>query len=186
MGNTVTLIGKISSELIYDHTIYGVNYYRAILNVCRDSGTEDKIPVLLSERLKDDYEGKYVAVRGQFRSYKLKGKLLLYVLVNSIEIAEPEYYNDVYVEGYLIKPPTYRLTPNGREISDVILAVNRDYGKCDYIPCVTWGRDAQNVRHLKTGNNVRLAGRIQSREYNKNGEIKTAYELSVNLVEVAI
>jgi len=88
------------------------------------------------------------------------------------------------LEGFLCKQPTYRHTPHGREIADVMLAVNRQYGKSDYIPCILWGRNAYFVKDLKAGSSLRVAGRIQSREYNKNGERKTAYELSVNLVEL--
>lgn len=192
MSNQVNLIGSIMSSFIYSHTSYGEAFYSVTLSVKRDSGKVDLIPLLISERLIDvteNYTNTYVYVAGEFRSYNQhdedKSRLKLYVFVNSIELlAEARNVNDVFLEGYICKTPTYRLTPLGREISDVMLAVNRQYGKSDYIPCILWGRNAHFVKNLETGSSLRVAGRIQSREYVKDGETKTAYELSVSLVEL--
>ena len=149
MSNQVNLIGSIMSSFIYSHTSYGEPFYSVTLSVKRDSGKVDLIPLLVSDRLIDvtkNYTGTYVYVRGEFRSYNQhdedKSRLKLYVFVNSIESAEARNVNDVFLEGYVCKPPTYRYTPLGREIADVMLAVNRQYGKSDYIPCILWGRTA--------------------------------------------
>lgn len=190
MNNQITIVGRISSEFTYDHETYGEKYYRVIVSVKRDSGIEDNIPVIISDRIintNDDYFNKYVAIKGQFRSYNLrenlKTRLILFVFATSIEVVAFDNINDLFLEGVITKPPTYRFTLYGREISDIILAVNRGYGKCDYIPCIVWGRSANYVSGLMVGDTVRVAGRVQSREYDKNGETKTAYEVSVNLVE---
>ncbi|MBQ9700089.1 MAG: single-stranded DNA-binding protein [Lachnospiraceae bacterium] len=189
MGNQVNLVGNVLSEFVYSHTVYGESFYNATLGVKRDSGSIDLIPLLISERLIGSKEYDCVHITGEFRSYNQhdedKHKLKLYVFVNSIEAAEDtNNVNDVFLEGYVCKAPTYRHTPKGREISDIMLAVNRQYGKSDYIPCILWGRNAYFAKDLQAGSSIRVAGRIQSREYIKNGESKTAYELSVNLVEL--
>ena len=157
----------------------------------------DIIPVIVSERLIDissECKGRFISVFGQFRSFnKLVGdkyKLTLSLFAREIEFVQIiANQNEIYVRGYICKEPTYRKTPGGREISDVILAVNRAYGKSDYIPCVCWGRNARFVSTLEVGTLCEFWGRIQSREYTKtleNGEteIRTAYEVSVNRVEV--
>jgi len=191
MGNQVELVGKIASIFTYSHTLYGESFYNSSLCVLRDSGKVDIIPLIISDRLIDvdkSYVDNPVYIRGEFRSYNQhdndKSRLKLYVFVNSIEAAEPTNVNDVFLEGYICKQPIYRHTPLGREVADVMLAVNRGYNKSDYIPCVLWGRNAYYSKNLATGDCIRVAGRIQSREYNKNNEVKMAYELSVNLLEV--
>ena len=151
----------------------------------------DAIPLLISGRLiTGDVLNKRVLIKGEYRSYnehsKEKNRLKLFVFVDTIGPVEAdEDINDIFLEGYICKSPVYRLTPLGRQISDVLLAVNRGYNKSDYIPCVIWGRNALAVKDLSVGQRIRVAGRIQSREYTKNDEIKTAYELSVNLVELS-
>lgn len=190
MGNQVKLIGNIVSDFVYSHALYGETFYNVTLCVKRDSGNVDLVPLLISDRLIDStIKYNYVYVTGGFRSYNQhdedKNRLKLYVFVDSMAAVEAEdNVNDVFLEGFLCKQPTYRHTPHGREIADVMLAINRQYGKSDYIPCILWGRNAYFVKDLKAGSSLRVAGRIQSREYNKNGERKTAYELSVNLVEL--
>lgn len=190
MSNQVNLIGNIVSDFVYSHALYGEIFYNVTLCVKRDSGNIDLVPLLISDRLMDSsIKYNYVYVTGEFRSYNQhdedKDRLKLYVFVDSMAAVEAEdNVNDVFLEGFVCKQPTYRHTPHGREIADVMLAVNRQYGKSDYIPCILWGRNAYFVKDLKTGSSLRVAGRIQSREYNKNGERKTAYELSVNLVEL--
>ena len=192
MANQVNLVGVINSELKYDHEMYGEKFYNATAAVTRDSGKTDIIPLLISERVMGEGSsliGACVHIAGEFRSYNIhdenKSSLKLYVFVNELKIlGDNANVNDVFLEGYICKPPTYRHTPLGREIADVILAVNRGYNKSDYIPCILWGRNAYYVRSLGAGDCIRVAGRIQSREYTKNDEVKTAYEMSVSLLEL--
>lgn len=192
MSNQVNLVGSIESDFIYSHSLYGETFYVLTLSVKRDSGKADLIPLLVSERLIDVSEplvGQSVYVSGEFRSHNQhdadKNRVKLYVFVNRVErLDTTNNVNDVFLEGCICKQPTYRHTPLGREISDVTLAVNRGYNKSDYIPCILWGRNAYFVKSLNAGDRIRVAGRIQSREYTKDGEAKTAYELSVNLLEV--
>lgn len=187
MDNQVNLVGQMITELIYDHSLWGEKFYRASVAVKRDSGKPDIIPLLICERLVGDYVGAYVHIKGEFRSYNQhceeKTRLKLYVIVNELELCDEGNVNDVFLEGYVCKPPIYRHTPLGREICDIMLAINREYGKSDYIPCVFWGNNAYYVKGYEVGDRIRVAGRIQSREYTKDGEIKTAYEFSVNLFE---
>jgi single-stranded DNA-binding protein len=192
MKNEVKLLGVISSDFTYSHTLYSEGFYTMTVSVKRGSDKVDLIPVMVSDRLLDvrqNYINERVILTGQFRSYnqreELKTTLKLYVFVTEISFTdEQKDINDAFLEGYLCKTPTYRHTPLGREISDLMVAVNRAYGKSDYIPCICWGRSAYYARGLEAGNGIRIAGRIQSREYVKNGETKTAYELSVNLIEL--
>lgn len=191
MSNQVKLVGRIASLFTFSHTLYGENFYNVTLCVRRDSGNADMIPLIVSDRLIDvnkNLVACYMYVTGEFRSYNQhdtdKSRLKLYVFVNGMEAAEPTNVNDVFLEGYICKQPIYRHTPLGREIADVMLAVNRSFNKSDYIPCIVWGRNAYYIKSLTTGDRIRVAGRIQSREYLKNGETKVAYELSVNLLEV--
>lgn len=190
MNNEVTLIGRFNSDFSFDHSLFGEKYYRIILAVTRTSGTVDKIPVMVSERLilSMDYDWGSVCIKGQFRSFVShdldKNRLLVYVFALHIEQVDSCDLNDIFLEGIINREPTYRITPLGREISDIILEVPREYGKTDFIPCVCWGRTAKFVSGLSTGQGVRIAGRIQSREYQKNDETKIAYEVSVNLVEM--
>lgn len=192
MSNQVNVVGSIASDFTLSHTVYGESFYNVTLCVKRDSGNIDLVPLIVSDRLMDvskSYLNECVHVTGEFRSYNQHGndktRLILYVFVNSIElIGAANNVNDVFLEGYICKTPIYRSTPLGREIADVILAVNRGYNKSDYIPCILWGRNAYFVKNMSAGDRIRVAGRIQSREYVKNGEAKVAYELSVKLMEV--
>ena len=193
-NNKVMLAGKIVAPLKFQMEHKGEAFYRTILQVKRQSGQCDLIPLLLSERLLDDtknYEGQLVCVTGQFRSYnnheQIKTRLLLHAfvkelnLLNSVE--EAGSMNEILLNGFLCKPPVYRKTPLGREIADVLLAVNREYGRTDYISCIVWGRNARFVSRLKVGNQVQVTGRIQSRVYEKikgNETVKKrAYEVSI-------
>lgn len=200
-NNKVMLAGKIVAPLEFQIEYKGEVFCKTILQVKRQSGQCDLIPLLLSERLLNDtknYEGQLVCVTGQFRSYnnheQIKTKLLLHAfvkelnLLNSVE--EAGSMNEILLHGFLCKPPVYRKTPLGREIADVLLAVNREYGRTDYIPCIVWGRNARYVSRLKVGDQVQVTGRIQSREYEKMEASekveKRAYEVSVfrlNLIE---
>ena len=193
-NNKVMLAGKIVAPLKFQMEHKGEAFYRTILEVNRQSGQCDLIPLLLSQRLFDDtknYEGQLVCVTGQFRSYnnheQIKTRLLLHAfvkelnLLNSVE--EAGSMNEILLHGFLCKSPVYRKTPLGREITDVLLAVNREYGRTDYIPCIVWGRNARFVSRLKVGNQVQVTGRIQSRVYEKikgNETVKKrAYEVSI-------
>lgn len=189
MNNQVKLLGKIIADASYSHSAADESFYELYITVKRESGKADIIPILISEKLlTENLLNKRVYINGEYRSYNERGedknRVKLHVFVKSIEVTEAEDdVNDVFLSGCLCKPPVYRLTPLGRQISDVLLAVNRGYNKSDYIPCIIWGRNALTVKDLKAGERIRVAGRIQSREYTKNGEIKIAYELSVNLLE---
>lgn len=192
MNNEVNLSGCITSDFRYSHEVYSEKFYSVMLSVKRNSSVIDLIPLLVSEKIIDVHKsliGSYVYIKGGFRSYNQhdvdKNRVKLYVFVDSMEmVTNDKYINDVFLEGFICKTPTYRHTPLGREVSDVTLAVNRAYNKSDYIPCILWGRNAYAVRSLDAGERIRVSGRIQSREYNKHGEVKTAYELSVNLMEL--
>ena len=202
-NNQVTIIGEVVSTFTYNHEIYGEGFYMMDLKVDRLSNSHDIIPVMISERLIDvtqDYCGKYMEVQGQFRSYnrhdERKNKLVLSVFAREATFMEldeenpPEgsKTNSIYLDGYICKEPIYRKTPLGREIADLLLAVNRPYGKSDYIPCICWGRNARFAGNFKVGERVLVWGRIQSREYMKrmdeeNIEKRIAYEVSVSKME---
>lgn len=199
-NNQVTITGMINSKFTFSHELFGEKIFLMELLVERNSGTSDQINIMVSERLmdvKEDYTGEYITIHGQFRSFNRQGaghpRLLLYIWARSYEFAETEEdarpCNVIQLEGYLCKKPVYRKTPLGREITDIFLAVNRAYGKSDYIPCICWGRNARFASGLEIGNHIRIHGRIQSRTYKKwldNGEIeqRIAYEVSISTIEL--
>ena len=177
-NNQVSIMGKIASGFTFSHQVYGEGFYLVDLLVKRLSDSEDRIPLMVSERLVDvtqDYEGEYIMVQGQFRSYnrheEKKNRLVLSVFVRELSFVEEAddsiKTNQIFLDGYICKPPVYRKTPLGREIADLLLAVNRPYGKSDYIPCICWGRNARYASAFEVGGHVLLWGRIQSREYIK-------------------
>ncbi|MBP3581480.1 MAG: single-stranded DNA-binding protein [Clostridia bacterium] len=192
-NNYVLLKGKINKLPKYSHTVMGEGFFEMYVEVGRLSNEVDILPVTISERLIEDFKiGDEIGVVGQFRSYnKLeenKSKLMLTIfvkeLVNPDEMTE---INQIYLIGYICKDPIYRTTPFGREICDVLLAVNRAYNKSDYLPCIAWGRNARFVRDLGVGEKLEVQGRIQSRKYQKriddeNVETKIAYEISLSSV----
>lgn len=198
-NNQVSMMGEIVSEFQFSHEVFGEGFYMVELAVNRLSNYSDYIPLMISERLIDteqDYTGQLIRVSGQFRSYnrheEKKNRLVLSVFVRELEfldeIDENEKTNQIFLDGYICKEPIYRKTPLGREIADVLLAVNRSYGKSDYIPCICWGRNARYASAFTVGGHVLLWGRIQSREYMKRiGENQTerriAYEVSVSKLE---
>ena len=200
-NNQVSIMGKIASGFTFSHQVYGEGFYLVDLLVKRLSDSEDRIPLMVSERLVDvtqDYEGEYIMVQGQFRSYnrheEKKNRLVLSVFVRELSFVEEAddsiKTNQIFLDGYICKPPVYRKTPLGREIADLLLAVNRPYGKSDYIPCICWGRNARYASAFEVGGHVLLWGRIQSREYIKKlgenqTEKRTAYEVSVSKLEYA-
>ena len=198
-NNQVTIMGEIASGFTFSHEVFGEGFYMVDVLVKRLSNSDDRIPLMISERLIDvtqDYEGEYIMVSGQFRSYnrheEQKNRLVLSVFVREVEFVEEEMdgakTNSILLDGYICKAPGYRKTPLGREIADLLLAVNRPYGKSDYIPCICWGRNARYASGFEVGAHVQVLGRIQSREYIKKiSEIETekriAYEVSVSKLE---
>jgi len=199
-NNLVRLGGVVSSELEISHEIYGEQFYRFYIEIDRLSGVKDKIPVIISERLIDiqDFKiGKLIYLEGQYRSYNQimengRSKLILSVFVKDIETEGLDdaikTENELTMVGCICKAPIYRKTPLGRDIADILLAVNRAYNKSDYIPCILWGRNAKFCQSLGIGTNVKVVGRVQAREYEKkfeNGDIekRVAYEVSVSKFE---
>ena len=197
-GNFLHLSGVLTDNPVYGHEVFGEKFYYATLSVPRLSGAEDLLPITVSERLMDDTPltiGSKLALDGQLRSYNkvIEGSGRLLITGFAQHLVDPdsdENPNQVQLTGALCKLPSYRTTPFGREIADLMLAVNRAYGKSDYIPCITWGRTARFASHLKVGDRIQLLGRFQSRAYQKqlaDGSVmnKMAYEVSVGRLSVA-
>lgn len=197
-NNKVMIEGEISGELVFSHEVYGEKFYMVDVLARRLSGVPDAIPVTISERLIDVTQscvGQHVHVFGEFRSYNRrdadKTRLSLSVFAHEIEFIEKlmDDENKIFLDGYICKEPAYRKTPFGREIADLLIAVNRSYGKSDYIPCVAWGRNARYASGLDVGSRIQICGRIQSRQYVKklddgHAEERTAYEVSISKLEV--
>ena len=205
-NNHLVLIGKVVSDKNYSHEIYGEKFYVFDLEVVRLSSTVDIIPITVSERLLTNIKleiGKKFKVEGQFRSYNNyeneRNRLILTVFAKElIEIPESEeesnevsneISNEVVLIGYICKKPIYRQTPFGREIADILLAVNRAYNKSDYIPSIAWGRNARFCQNMEVGTEVKIIGRVQSRNYEKkheDGTVETrvAYEVSIASMEI--
>ena len=205
-NNHIVLVGKVTSDKRFSHEIYGEKFYVFDLSVPRLSGTSDSIPITVSERLMVNGElpiDTKITVEGQFRSYNSygegKNRLILTVFAKNIILLEDQeseveakkdfISNEVTLIGYICKKPVYRQTPFGREIADILLAVNRAYSKSDYIPCISWGRTARYCENMEVGTEVKIVGRVQSRQYEKKHEdgtieSKVAYEVSVASLEV--
>ena len=199
-NNQVTMMGEIVSAFQFSHEVFGEGFYMLELAVSRLSNYSDYIPLMVSERLIDteqDYTGQFIRISGQFRSYnrheEKKNRLVLSVFVRELEfldeIDENEKTNQIFLDGYICKEPIYRKTPLGREIADVLLAVNRSDGKSDYIPCICWGRNARFATGFTVGCHIQIVGRVQSREYVKRiseeeVEHRVAYEVSVSKVDL--
>ena len=198
-NNKVSVIGEVVSEFTFSHEVFGEGFYLVSLAVSRLSDQVDVIPLMVSERLldvKQDYRGQTLEAIGQFRSYNchegVKNRLVLSVFVRELnfleEFTDCTKTNQIYLDGYICKEAIYRKTPLGREIADLLLAVNRPYGKSDYIPCIAWGRNARYASGFAVGSRVRVWGRVQSREYTKKlsetqCEKRVAYEVSVSKLE---
>ena len=198
-NNQVIIAGEIVSGFTFSHEVYGEGFYMVEVAVNRLSNYADYIPVMVSERLIDvteNYEGQYIGVVGQFRSYnrheEKKNRLVLSVFAREIEFTgepgEDVKSNQIFLDGYICKEPIYRKTPLGREIADLLVAVNRSYGKSDYIPSICWGRNARYAAGFAVGEHVQIWGRIQSREYVKKlnefeTEKRIAYEVSVSKID---
>ena len=208
-NNYLTLVGKVTGEKKFSHEIYGERFYVFNLEIARLSGNADIIPITVSERLATDEmltSGKNLLVKGQFRSYNSydneKNRLILTVFAKDVveleensqeeenEMTKKDMVtNEVVLVGFICKKPIYRQTPFGREIADILLAVNRAYNKSDYIPTIAWGRNARFCQNLEVGTKVKLVGRVQSRMYEKKHEDGTvenrvAYEVSIGSLEV--
>ena len=209
-NNYLTLVGKVTGEKKFSHEIYGERFYIFNLEIPRLSGVADIIPITISERLISEEtltEGQKLLVKGQFRSYNSyeseKNRLILTVFAKDVKVISEEEQseeenemtkkdvitNEVVLIGYICKKPIYRQTPFGREIADILLAVNRAYNKSDYIPFIAWGRNARFCQNLEVGSQIKLVGRVQSRTYEKkheDGSVETrvAYEVSVGSLEV--
>ena len=198
-NNQVSIMGKIDTGFTFSHQVFGEGFYLVSLAVSRLSDQVDVIPLMVSERLldvKQDYRGQTVEAIGQFRSYNchegVKNRLVLSVFVRELnfleEFTDCTKTNQIYLDGYICKEAIYRKTPLGREIADLLLAVNRPYGKSDYIPCIAWGRNARYASGFAVGSRVQVWGRVQSREYTKKlsetqCEKRVAYEVSVSKLE---
>ncbi len=208
-NNYLTLVGKVTGEKRYSHEIYGEKFYVFDLSIPRLSGNADIIPITVSERLINDEMlsgDKKLLVKGQFRSYNSyeneRNRLILTVFAKDIEqleeneveeeselVKKDQIVNEVVLIGYICKKPIYRQTPFGREIADILLAVNRAYNKSDYIPSIAWGRNARFCQNIEVGTQVKIVGRVQSRTYEKKfedgtSETRVAYEVSIGSLEV--
>lgn len=202
-NNQVSIVGEIVSDFSYSHEVYGEGFFVVEVAVNRLSNYADYIPLMVSERLIDttqSYIGEKIHVTGQFRSYnrheETKNRLILSVFVRELEFVDEYMENEdeerksnyITLDGYVCKAPVYRKTPLGREIADLLVAVNRSYGKSDYIPCICWGRNARFASGFDVGGHVQIWGRIQSREYVKKlsetqTEKRVAYEVSVSKID---
>lgn len=193
-NNNVKVAGLVAEEFQFSHEYRGEKFYTSHLISKRESGTEDLVPITVSDRIVEvnaKWAGQFVRVCGQFRSYNKhienRNRLVLSVFANEIEFCSVDE-NRIHLEGFICKEPVYRRTPKGREITDILLAVNRPYGKTDYIPCICWGRNARYSNGLNIGTQISLDGRIQSRVYIKKineteYEERTAYEVFIYKVE---
>jgi len=200
LNNHAEIIGVVCDEPTMSHEIYGEKFYVFSVEIERLSGISDNIKVMVSDRLLADTTvkiGDLVEVEGQFRSYNSyengDNRLVLTVFAKDIRVADRDAEknpNLLFLNGYICKEPVYRTTPFGREITDLLLAVNRSYNKSDYIPVIAWGRNARYCKNINIGDNIKVWGRIQSRIYQKHlseDEVieKTAYEVSVSRMEMA-
>lgn len=200
--NQVTIVGEMISSPAFSHEVFRERFYTFDIKVKRISGEEDVLPVIMPESVKDTLQGRtegFIKVNGQYRSCNRqeggKIRLILFVYAKEIEFTEAEPdatgANCIVLEGHLCKMPAYRKTPLGRWISDILLAVNRPYGKSAYIPCICWGRNAKIASDLEIGSHIKITGRIQSREYTKKlteteSEKRIAYEVCVKTLDVSM
>lgn len=194
LNNQIVVTGKIVKNFQFCDEVYTEKFSIAIVAMERLSGTIDYIPIKVSERLVDvdvDHIGKNVYVKGQLRSFNEQGHLKLFVFAKEFEFVQETRdetnNNQIFLDGYICKEPIYRKTPLSREIADLLIVVNRSYGKSDYIPCICWGRNARFASQFNVGERIQLIGRIQSREYMKKfddgmQETRIAYEVSVSCI----
>ncbi len=195
-SNEARLVGYVATPVEFSHEVHSECFYRVVISSSRLSCNKDEIVATVSERLIGDTDlsvGTKIEVCGQFRSYNNYSgegsRLILTLFARTLNLTDEECDNEIYLNGYICKPAIFRTTPFGREIADILLAVNRAYGKSDYIPCIAWGRNAKFSELLPVGSNIRIWGRMQSRKYQKkldeeNVIEKTAYEVSVSKLEL--
>ncbi len=198
-NNVSAVIGIPCSDLEFSHEVYGEGFYVFKMKISRLSNYDDVLPITISERLivnLNFHEDKIFKVEGQLRSYNkvIDGSNRLILTIFARDIVEEELENvtnpnQIFLDGYICKKPVYRTTPFGREITDMLVAVNRPYRKSDYIPCIAWGRNARFSQKMKVGDRIKVWGRIQSREYQKkldeeNVLKKIAYEVSISKMNV--
>ncbi len=199
-NNIITLTGTVETLPQYSHSVLDENFCTFILKVPRLSENDDLLPVTIPESQLDTNlvsVGNKVKIKGQLRSYnkytQTKTRLILTVFARGIAPALPfdtENPNEIFINGFICKRPVYRRTPFGREITDLIVAVNRAFNRSDYIPAIAWGKNAVYAESLEVGSNVMLWGRLQSRNYNKRisdeeTQVRTAYDLSITKIERA-
>ena len=193
--NHIELVGCLASAPQYSHSNHGRHFYSFLLEVSRLSGTVDCLPILAPETLLQTTElceGDSIALTGQIRSFNnrlgIGRKLVISVLADTLSVCSLPHDNRVTLQGVICKEPVYRRTPLGREICDIMLAVNRPYHRADYLPCILWGRCAQEASDYPVGTALELIGRLQSREYIKMiddaPQQRTAYEISAVSVQV--
>ncbi len=193
--NSIIVRGTLQGLPEFSHENHGRRFWRFTLEVTRLSGAVDLLPVVAQEQLVqqlDPFGGEMICVTGQIRSHNLRDEhgrhLLIFIFANDIAVDDGPAMNDVIIEGVLCREPTYRRTPLGREICDAMLAVPRAFRRADYLPCILWGRTAQEVSTCHTRDRIRVCGRLQSRIYTKlteDGPIeKTAYEISALTAEI--
>ena len=197
VNNRIWSEGKVVAKPRFSHEMFGEGFYNFDMEVMRLSDSKDILSVTISERIMlgiDFSIGTEIMLEGQLRSYNKivdgRNKLILTVFARNVMICteKSKNPNEIYLDGYICKPPLYRTTPFGREIADVLLAVNRAYNKSDYIPTIAWGRNSRFCKNLQVGDNIRVWGRLQSREYQKKISetekiTKVAYEVSVSKME---
>ena len=197
-SNVVTLSGVVVTEPELDHVLYGEEFYTFCISIPRLSGAADVLPLTVSDRLmfgRSPKIGDHITMRGQLRSYNKQidgaSRLIITAFAKMFRFEDEvrEFINDICITGFICKPVIYRTTPFMREIADILVAVNRQYGKSDYLPCIAWGRNARFAGDLPVGERVRMEGRIQSRRYQKMiGDTpveRTAYEISCSMIELA-
>ena len=195
IANQITLRGNLASAPEFSHENHGRQFYRFYLEVPRLSGAVDTLPVIAEKEVLEAAEAKesdMVTVTGQIRSHNLRNDgrrhLMIFVFANALVCEDGEPLNEVSLEGFLCREPTYRRTPLGREICDVMLAVPRAFKRADYLPCILWGRTAQEASRCHTRDKIGISGRLQSRIYTKltedGAEDRTAYEISALTADI--
>ena len=193
--NEIILRGQLQALPEFSHENHGKRFYRFYLEVSRLSGAVDILPVIAEDKLLEQLDptaGEMLTVTGQVRSHNQRSDgarhLLIFVFASTVAVEDGEPVNDVMLTGPLCREPTYRLTPLGREICDAMLAVPRAFHRADYLPCILWGRIAQDISKCHTSDVIAIRGRLQSRKYTKLTEAgtqeRTAYEISALTAEL--
>lgn len=193
--NQIVLRGTLTTLPQFSHENHDRRFFRFLLEVPRLSGCVDTLPVIAEEGILNDMDlsgGGMLTVTGQIRSHNVRSDgrrhLLIFVFAASIRCEDGEPVNDVVLEGPICREPTYRRTPLGREICDVMLAVPRAFQRADYLPCILWGRTALEVSQCHTRDRIHICGRMQSRVYTKvteeGSEERTAYEISALTAQI--